>query len=59
MSANGMVRGAVLTVGRSLPLYPRKQTQVGHRAMSVQCQERTHAAQQMAFLLDHLVGSAA
>jgi len=29
-----------------LPLFPRKRTQVGHRAMSVSCQQRTHAPQQ-------------
>src|SRR5258705_13862053 len=29
-----------------LPLYPRKRTQLGHRAMSEKCQEETHASQQ-------------
>src|SRR5258705_11698118 len=39
-----------------LPLYPRKRTQLGHRAMSDKCHERTHAPQQTIALLDHLVG---
>jgi len=33
-----------------LPLYTRKRTQVGHRGMSVSCQEATS--------FDHLVGTA-
>src|SRR5258708_32850141 len=40
-----------------LPLFPRKRTQVGHRAMSVSCQQETPAPQQTAFLIDHLSGS--
>src|SRR5260370_3951494 len=31
-----------------LPLYPRKRTQVGHRAMSEKCQQQTHAPRQIA-----------
>src|SRR5258708_31354473 len=30
-----------LTMSTRFPLYPRKRTHVGHRAMSVSCQERT------------------
>ena len=41
-SANGMVRfgskGEILARSRCFPLYPRKRTHVGHRAMSVSCQ---------------------
>src|SRR5260370_4306400 len=44
-------------MSRYLPLYPRKPTHVGHRAMSVSCQQETHAAQQTATSFDHLVGS--
>ena len=35
-----------------LPLFPRKRTQVGHRAVSVSCQYRKWPV-----LLDHLVGA--
>src|SRR4051812_37213896 len=38
------------------PLLPRKRTWSGARRMSAKCHERTHAAQQIASLFDHLVG---
>jgi hypothetical protein len=54
------MRGETEAVGDSpevrLPLYPRKQTQVGPHAMSVLCHKQTHASQQNVFLFDHLVG---
>src|SRR5258706_14086154 len=50
MSANGMVPGAVLTVGRSLPVYPDKQTFAEPVGTSQRCQKQTSR------LLDHLVG---
>src|SRR3981189_1838751 len=40
-----------------LPLYPRKRSQVGHRAMSEKCQEETHALHQIVSLFDQVVGS--
>src|SRR6476659_523970 len=40
-----------------LPLFLRQRTQVGHRAMSVSCQEETHAPQQTASSFDHLIGA--
>src|SRR5260221_1724158 len=42
-----------LTMSTCFPLYPRKRTHVGHRAMSVSCQHRKSP-----FSFDHLIGAA-
>src|SRR5258705_14002193 len=34
-------KGEILARSRCFPLYPRKRTHVGHRAMSVSCQSQT------------------
>src|SRR5258708_4687190 len=36
-------KGEILIRSRCFPLYTRKRTQVGHRAMSVSCQQATSA----------------
>src|SRR6266436_9966205 len=48
-------KGEILAKSRCFPLWPRKRTQDGHRAMSVSCQQATYALRQIAKLLDHLV----
>src|SRR5258707_661955 len=45
-----------LTLRRSLPIYPDKQTFLVTVGMSQKCQNRTHALRQKSFLFDHLVG---
>src|SRR5262249_50795002 len=39
------------------PLYPQKRTLELSHAMSALCHKRTHAAQQMTILFDHVVGA--
>jgi hypothetical protein len=39
------------------PLYPQKRTFAVHSPMSALGQKRTHAVQQKASLLDHLIGA--
>jgi hypothetical protein len=41
-----------------LPFYPQDRTSLTMPAMSVSCQEETHALQQMHFDFDHLIGAA-
>jgi hypothetical protein len=49
------VKRVILTVRRSLPVYPDKQTFSDSVGMSQTCQNRTHETQQFAASSDHLV----
>src|ERR1700681_4126906 len=51
------VKRVVLTVGCSLPVYPDERTYSESVGTSQRCQEQTHAPQQLAASLDHLVRS--